>query len=303
MNSMDPPSCLGRYCGFKPDENVVGRWDLNKCGACPRGFRTNETKYCLKCEEPPSPYEWHFLCFMVVLPCVLDWIFILKKHVGMKMSIAQVLLSSLECITAAICALLSTEPTGTLSMVSCGVERLSDWYPMFYNPQVLYTETVHCTQEVVYPLLTAVCIYYAYLLIIMIVCRPLVMHLLGPSKFWRDPIYASLYTLPILVAAQAIGGGLIYYAYPYISIIISIVAIAIFFVWTDVKSLSSLRRDITWNILIMLWHAATIAFGIVSFQTNNFYYLCLVVVPVLFYFMTVRFTSPSKIDEEWTTNN
>lgn len=302
MNGMNPPSCSGRYCGFQPDENMIGGWNLSKCGACPRGYRTNETKYCIKCDDSPSSYEWHFLCFMVILPCMLDWIYILQKQAGVKLLIAQVLLSSAECVAAAIFTLLSTEPIGTLSIVSCGVKRLSDWYPMFYNPQVLYTETVHCTQEIVYPLLTAVCIYYAYLLIIMIVLRPLVMRLLGPSKSWRDPIYASLYTLPILVAAQAIGGGLIYYAYPYISIIISIVAIAIFFVWTDVKGLGSLRRDIVWNVMIIVWHAATIAFGILSFQTN-FYYLCLVVVPVLFYFLTVQFTHPSKIDEEWTINS
>lgn len=298
---MDHPSCFGRYCGFEPNENADGGWNLSKCGACPRGFRTNETKYCIKCEESPSPYEWHFLCFMVLLPCMLDWIYILRKHSEVKMSIAQVLLSSAECISAALFTLLSVEPIGSLSMVSCGVKRLSDWYPMFYNPQVLYTETVHCTQEVVYPLLTSVCIYYAYLLILMIVLRPLVMQLLGFSKCWKDPIYASLYTLPILVAVQAIGGGLIYYAYPYISIIISIIAIAMHFIWTEVKSLGALRRDIVWNVLIMIWHVATIAFGIVSFQTNNYYYLFLVVVPVLFYFMTVHFTNPSKIDAEWTT--
>jgi len=57
-----------------------------------------------------------------------------------------------ESAVAAICTLLVVTPVGSLSVTSCEVNALSDWYTMFYNPSPDYVHTIHCTQEAVYPL-------------------------------------------------------------------------------------------------------------------------------------------------------
>ena len=57
-----------------------------------------------------------------------------------------------ESAVAAICTLLVVTPVGSLSVTSCEVKALSDWYTMFYNPSPDYVHTIHCTQEAVYPL-------------------------------------------------------------------------------------------------------------------------------------------------------
>lgn len=58
----------------------------------------------------------------------------------------------LECGVSALLTLLLTEPEGALSIRSCRVHTLSDWYTMLYNPSPDYVTTLHCTQEAVYPL-------------------------------------------------------------------------------------------------------------------------------------------------------
>jgi hypothetical protein len=57
-----------------------------------------------------------------------------------------------EVITAAVLTLLMSDPVGSLAVQSCQTERLSDWYTLLHNPNPNYDETLHCTQEAVYPL-------------------------------------------------------------------------------------------------------------------------------------------------------
>lgn len=65
-------TCPGLYCGRT--ELQDGSW--SECGACPRGFRTNATSYCVECSDEPTLYDWQYLGFMVLLPLVLHWFFI-----------------------------------------------------------------------------------------------------------------------------------------------------------------------------------------------------------------------------------
>ena len=41
---------------------------------------------------------------------------------------------------------------GSLSLNTCGVQQLSDWYTVFFNPKQHHVHETHCTQEAVYPL-------------------------------------------------------------------------------------------------------------------------------------------------------
>lgn len=63
-----------------------------------------------------------------------------------------VLCAILEVVFAASITLLMWEPVGSFKIHACGVDYLSDWYPIFYNPHPNYEETLHCAHEAVYPL-------------------------------------------------------------------------------------------------------------------------------------------------------
>ena len=99
------------------------------------------------------------------------------------------------------------EPFGEMSLASCKVKLLQDWYTFFQvclfskrrikeildsnikhklysiifnytlfigqNPNPNYEETLHCTQEAVYPLYTMIFIFYALCGILMLLVRPL----------------------------------------------------------------------------------------------------------------------------------
>lgn len=67
-------------------------------------------------------------------------------------ALLQHITAMLECSMSAVVTLLVTEPVGSLSIRSCRVQMLSDWYTMLYNPSPDYINTLHCTQEAVYPL-------------------------------------------------------------------------------------------------------------------------------------------------------
>lgn len=146
---------------------------------CPRGERTNLQKVCEPCTESPELYDWLYLGFMAMLPLVLHWFFI-EWYSGKKRwvvvitvmisilavrlimvyswcvysssALLQHLTALLECGVSAVVTLLLTEPLGVLGIRSCRVQMLSDWYTMLYNPSPDYINTLHCTQEAVYPL-------------------------------------------------------------------------------------------------------------------------------------------------------
>lgn len=100
------------------------------------------------------------------------------------------------------------DPWGTLSLRSCKPKQLSDWYTLLHNPSPNYSETLHCTQEAVYPLYTIVFIFYALATILMLLIRPwLASHCL--PKDGKMSIYAALYFFPTLCIFQAVFGGLI----------------------------------------------------------------------------------------------
>lgn len=67
-------------------------------------------------------------------------------------ALLQHVTAMLECSTSAVITLLVTEPVGVFGIRSCRVQMLSDWYTMLYNPSPDYINTLHCTQEAVYPL-------------------------------------------------------------------------------------------------------------------------------------------------------
>ncbi|MGH0131673.1 UNVERIFIED_CONTAM: hypothetical protein FKN15_051842 [Acipenser sinensis] len=207
------------------------------------------------CVESPELYDWLYLGFMALLPLVLHWFFI-EWYSGKKSSSAlfQHITALFECSAAAVVPLLVNDPVGMLSIRSCKVQMLSDWYTMLYNPSPDYVTTLHCTQEAVYPLYTIVFIYYAFCLVFMMMLRPLLVKKiacgLGKSDRFKS-IYAALYFFPILTVLQAVGGGLLYYAFPYIILVLSLVTLAVYMSASEIQVRTFKYKCICWWFVLL----------------------------------------------------
>ncbi|KAG8561107.1 hypothetical protein GDO81_015250 [Engystomops pustulosus] len=244
--------------------------------------------------------------FMGLLPLILHWFFI-EWYSGKKSSSAffQHITALLECTVAALITLLVNDPVGYLHIRSCGVEKLSDWYTMLYNPSPDYVNTVHCTQEAVYPLYTIVFIYYAFCLVLMMLLRPLLIKKiacgLGKSDRFKS-IYAALYFLPILTVIQAVGGGLLYYAFPYIILVLSLITLAVYMSASEIETFKDLLVKKK-RLVVLFSHWLVHAYGIISISRmdkleRDLPLLALVPGPTLFYLLTAKFTDPSRIRQE-----
>ncbi|KAL6032394.1 hypothetical protein STEG23_028994 [Scotinomys teguina] len=300
-------ACFGLYCGktllFKNSSTEI----YGACGACPRGQRTNEEKYCQPCTESPEFYDWLYLGFMAMLPLVSHWFYIERdsKKSYSRAVLFQQASALFECSMAAVVTLLVSDPPGTLSIHSCGVLTLSDWYTMLYNPSPDYITILHCTQEAVYPLYTIVLVYYAFCLVLMMLLRPFLLKKIQCGLHTPNPfksIYAALYFFPVLTVLQAVAGGLLYYAFPYIILVASLVNLAVYLVFAKIENYSDLiRKD---RLLVLCSHWFLHGYGLIALSREedkveqDLSFLILVPIPILFYFFTNKFTKPSRIISE-----
>lgn len=292
-------TCPGLYCGRTELDD--GSW--SECGACPRGFRTNATSYCVECTDEPTLYDWQYLGFMVLLPLVLHWFFIdMAAAENRKTAIVgQHICAFVEVASGTLAALLVLPPTGSIDLHVCSPKALSDWYTLLHNPQPDYKETLHCTQEAVYPLYTIILLIYAFSLLMTVTLRPfvLVWYKAIPGK---KAIYCALYFYPILVLTHTVAAGLIYCAFPYIIIIISMMTSASHFsIKMDQSAPALLMSSLTnvRNLIILLGHWLVHAYGIISLTGfKELWYLTLVPAPALFYILTAQFTDPMKIHND-----
>ncbi|EEB14953.1 medulloblastoma antigen MU-MB-50.4, putative [Pediculus humanus corporis] len=289
--------CPGLYCG----RTLLENGSYSECGACPRGYRTN-TSICVPCSDHPEFYDWLYLAFMVLVALVLHWFAIdflaLKRRLGLTKQVLIIHFSALvEVSIAAVATILVVEPTGSFQITSCKTRYLSDWYSLFHNPSPNYEETLHCTQEAIYPLYTMVFIFYAIATVVMILIRP------KYCPHGKMSVYAGLYFYPILAFFQAVFGGIIYYAFPYIVIIISLISSATHFAQKKDQAIISLIVDTlvnVRNVVVLIGHWLFHAYGIIAvteLKETKFHWamLALVPLPTVFYILTSRFTDPSKL--------
>uniref|UniRef100_A0A1B6KTR5 JNK1/MAPK8-associated membrane protein n=1 Tax=Graphocephala atropunctata TaxID=36148 RepID=A0A1B6KTR5_9HEMI len=291
--------CPGEYCG----RIELGPNNYSDCGACPRGFRSDLRSICMYCEGRPELYDWLYLGFMTLLPLVLHWFCIdnVSPLVGNNKSVLAFHLCALvEVSVAAALTVWLTDPFGQMDLRTCNSHQLSDWYTLLHNPQPNYEETIHCTQEAVYPLYTMVLTFYCLSIIVMLLVRPFLVRYILP-KVGKLPIYAALYFFPILALLHALFGGLIYFTFPYIVIILSVISNAAHFAYKldqsmmflVVSTVSDLR-----NILILLGHWALHTYGLAALPVFHWSLIGLVPLPAIFYILTARFTDPNKLHTE-----
>ncbi|XP_050315740.1 JNK1/MAPK8-associated membrane protein [Anthonomus grandis grandis] len=293
-------SCPGWYCGRILQDNG----ELSDCGSCSRGFRRNDTTFiCEPCLGSPSLYDWLYLGFMVLMVLILHWFFI--DMVSMRRSFSKNVLclhitAFFEVLISSILALLATNPVGELTINSCGTRYLADWYTLLHNPQPNYEDKVYCTQEAVYPLYTIIFLFYTLSLLLMLLIRPWVCRKCLPRQ-GKMSIYAAMYFIPILILIHAVVGGLIYYSFPYLIVVISVISCAAHFAVRIEQTVSALIKSTVTqprNVVIVLGHWGLHAYGIISLTQMqdplmNGLLLLLVPLPAVFYIFTARFTDPT----------
>lgn len=295
-----PTDCPGLYCG----KRELGPGRYSECGACPRGYQPEYNSICVECDSSPALYDWLYLGFMALLSLMMHCFFIDYNNKTERSLVVLHLSALAETVIAAILTLLLTDPYGSLTVRSCPVERLEDWYSMLYNPSPNYTTTFHCTQEIVYPLYTVVMVYYAFCLLLLMCLRPVVsikfVECLGTKS-----IYAALYFLPILIVIQAIFGGLLYYSFPYIMIIASLITSAIHMATGEEQGFKDLIiqnfKD-SRNLTILIAHWILHCYGIISLTELkepklHAPLLLLSFFPVIFYVCTTKFTNPNNLEK------
>uniref|UniRef100_A0A8D8XHA6 JNK1/MAPK8-associated membrane protein n=1 Tax=Cacopsylla melanoneura TaxID=428564 RepID=A0A8D8XHA6_9HEMI len=300
---MDLSRCPGLYCGRFPLPD--GNW--SSCTACPRGFRANAASICEACNDNPTFYDWLYLGFMVMFPLICHWFAIdsTPQFRGSfnKEALILHLTAFVEVSLAAILTLLLVDPVGSYQIRSCKVDKLQDWYTVFYNPNPHYEYTLHCTQEAVFPLYTMVFIFYLLNIIVLTSIRPLIVKFFIAKGAART-VYFGLYLFPILALIHLICGGLIYYSFAYITIVLSVVSMATHFAFKLNQSveflLVSTITDLR-NCLILLGHWALHAYGLVVItqpHVNPLLIVLLVPTPALFYILTSRFTDPNHLHSD-----
>lgn len=295
-----PSRCPGLYCGKVAPSDT--------CGACPRGFRPDSFSQCQRCDDRVNFYDALYLGFMAMLPLALHWYFIDSTcHSRTKRKEIILHISAfLESDVAALLTLVLSDPVGSFEIRSCRAQLLSDWYTMLYNPSPNYTDTLYCTQEIVYPLYTIVMIYYAICMVLMMLVRPFLCYKFMDGRGYKS-IYAALYFLPVLIISQAVFGGLIYYAFPYMILGVSVVANSVHFASMDLEEeedsmIQLVKLCVTQprHAVILLCHWLLHAYGIIALtrlETPSFHaaLLALIPSPAIFYVLTASFTNPDKL--------
>jgi len=307
-----PDPCPGLYCG-RTDRGVDNNSTedglrYSACGPCERGWRVinpGKSSICQKCADPIVLYDKLYLGFVVLFTLLSHWLAIDFTAKRNKFTREILILHSsalVEVLLAALVTLALSQPVGELSITSCSVTSFSDWYALLYNPQPNYEETLHCTHEVVYPLYSIVFVFYAFSLLFMIILRPFLSSKFLPGR-GRNAIYAALYFFPIFALIHGVLGGIIYYSYPYIIIITSLVSCAAHYAFKLDQSVKSLVRtsltDIR-NLVIIAGHWALHAYGIVAVTelkepSLHLSLIGLVPLPAVFYILTARFSDPARI--------
>ncbi|KAF6023711.1 JKAMP [Bugula neritina] len=281
--------------------------------SCKWGYRANPLSVCEPCTSPLPLYDWMYLLFMVLISFVLHCIAI-DINTNRKSSYSTVLMHTsafLECSIAALCTLLLLSPTSELRLHSCGVTSIQDWYSVFYNPTLQGGTTLHCTQEVVYPLYTSVMIYFSLQIPAMIIFRPI----FSNKRFTQrgvdsaSPIYGALYFLPLLVLLQTVAGGIIYYSFPYLALILSVVSLTVHLSHFQDQNISALFSQSLCNarsfcilLLCFFLHGYGIFSLVISMMDISQHsimagcLLLLVPAPYLIYILTSKHTDPEKLD-------
>jgi len=242
-----------------------------------------------------------YISFMVLLALSLHWFLItyqrkkqhdLSRKTLIKLSLLYVS-SIVELALGFLFAILVFPPFGEFNIYTCPINMLSDFYPVFYNPvDARYTKKFRCSYEVVYPFQSLILVLYTFSTILMLLIRPFFVIILHRKYVYRS-IYNALHFYPCLIFLHVLCGGLIYYSFPTLTVVSSIVFNAIHFTYVSndkenwSKFILALRRDVR-NWLIYFLHVIVLCCGLITFEVS-LPMLWMAFVPGLLYILLWKF--------------
>ncbi|KRY89508.1 RNA-binding protein 25 [Trichinella pseudospiralis] len=314
----NPEPCPGLYCG----RQVIADGNYTECGAnhIIEYIYWHAIGVLVQTKEAFVHHVMVIQMFMIGFIWVL-WAFchfcstaplsnLHQRKPGKAKDVRNVVLPQIaaafvECIFPAILSLLIVEPKGSLNFYTCGVQKLQDWYPVFYNPVIDYTKTVHCTQEAVYPLYFLPFVYYLFSLLSLSIVHPIVVCAFKLKKEGASgAIYAALYFYPVLIILHSVLCGLIYYAFPYIilfaAICLNAMHLALYETQTPICILNDMWRK-KQNLAVLCVLIYLYLYGILSISRFSSYWVYNVMflfipAPSIFYVLTVKFTHPHRLN-------
>lgn len=206
-----------------------------------------------------------------------------------------------ELALSAALATLTVSPAGSFRMHSCGATRIADFYTGLDSPAAP-CEAADCAYEATYPLTTWVMLLLLYGLGAILTVR------LPASRRWcpslgSASIRTSMYILPAYAATYIITGGLWYFAYPFLLIVLGVAMVTVMQshvaelddAWLFIKHPMTLKIAAVAYILVAFGTAAACDKLVVSYSQELWAaYMLAPFVPVVLFMMTKAATAPER---------
>ncbi|KAF8566326.1 hypothetical protein P879_04382 [Paragonimus westermani] len=338
------PHCVGRFCGHIENSSLCGA-----CPWGSRAYYSETSaSVCLPCFAPPDLHGWLYLGFITILPvliflCNIPTVTSGDESIGdhratdaIKNGVHEVNITVTAAATntqlnleprchfallntsytwglmyfilhlfAALLAVLLFPPIGRLSLHSCVPQQLDDFYsPLLAGPG--------CASEAAFPYTSLPMAYYALCALGCIGLYGAILSSAGPSvrSTWSRVIRFSLYAYPILCMIVFLFGGLLYFTYPYVLLIVAVLhSVCCFPVLFDycascsdesvlpicnpIQLMSAIvfgpKSSCVWVVCL---NALCYGYSLLAQSQSLWWVLTLMFLPFLFYVATLPFTHP-----------
>uniref|UniRef100_A0A0N5AQK7 JNK1/MAPK8-associated membrane protein n=1 Tax=Syphacia muris TaxID=451379 RepID=A0A0N5AQK7_9BILA len=270
-----PRACPG-FCGRIVITSVSGDITYSQCQACNWGSRSwGNGTLCTVCLEPLPLYDWLYLLFIAVIPLLFHSLFIYmytSNNCSRKLQFAHYMSCFVECSLSSVLSLLVVSPKGSLHLYGCRKWSLREWYPVFYNPIINHSYTLRCAHEVVFPLYSLPFIYFGFCSLALFTLRSFLYFTVFRKSYVNSkPYYAALHTLPLLALVHFFFAGLLYYSFPFITLICSLIINAVHMALVRGRRISTVcKRAVSHlkNVLMLFVHIVLFGFSLVVLMLN-----------------------------------
>ncbi|CAI2733248.1 unnamed protein product [Schistosoma spindalis] len=196
-------------------------------------------------------------------------------------------------------------PLGSLTLYHCPIDNIKEFYPILYAGS-------GCLSEVNYPLTSLPILYYMISIIISLLIYSLLIMIAFHDYHWFNYVYYMLYAYPIICIHVILFGGIFYYLYPYMilfySILDSLYRFPLIFDYSIINNdtnsiihpicnpyqlIKNIIHDPEQYLLIIIMNIFYIGYALLSLNITIYYwYIGLMILPIVFYIMTLPFTHP-----------
>jgi len=328
MNSI----CNG-YCG-----RLCLGGNFTECGACPWGWMMNHSDYylvqpdyylaqpqiCYPCENTFDSYDWLFIIFNFGMLYMLHAQAILRFSVTEKSNhLVEYLASFIEISFGFLLTIILYSPIGSFYLNACYTSRqirkniVGYWYLVpnvnrdsYFNPfQSNGLDAEDCLYEVVYPRFSIILCSISFSLIFTVFCHPTALHFWNSKNqeyYDRLPHYyksfsSILLLYPIYIAVYIVAGGVLYYLYNFIMLIIALISISFYLAYVsnrDIKAVFSPENRFK-HIPAILSHLFLLGLSIWSFYSRpeyieTKYFSCFVLpfLSIVYLILTEKISNP-----------